>query len=259
MFKPETQPCEIAEGVKALIDAAIKEHRGKQAPRQYLGASRIGDECERRLAYEFHLTTKDEGAEFKANTLRIFDMGHDGEERVAEYLKLAGFDLVTHQADGKQFGISDAGDKFKGHLDGIINSGPAIKGLLYPCLWESKALGEKSWSDVVKKGLKESKPVYYAQVQIYMAYKDLLSCLFTAINRDTGEIHVEIVQFNARDAQSYIDRAVRIVKTDNPEQLGRIGRGVDDFKCKWCDYKKRCHGVSEQKTPDAEPPKTWAW
>jgi hypothetical protein len=49
------------------------------------------------------------------------------------------------------------------------------------------------------------------------------------------------------------------VKTDNPEQLGRIGRGVDDFKCKWCDYKKRCHGVSEQKKPDVEPPKTWAW
>jgi hypothetical protein len=189
----------------------------------------------------------------------MFDMGHDGEDRMAEYLRLAGFDLHTHKEDGKQFGMSDAEGKFKGHLDGVIHGGPAIPGLKYPCLWENKALGEKSWSDVVKKGLKESKPVYYAQVQIYMAYKDLLSCLFTAINRDTGEIHVEIVQFNARDAQMYIDRAVRIVKTDNPEQLGRIGRGVDDFKCKWCDYKKRCHGVSEQKTPDAEPPKSWAW
>lgn len=259
MFKPETKPCEIAEGVKALIDAGIKKKRGEQAARQYLGASRIGDECERRLAYEFHMTPKDDGAEFKANTLRIFDMGHDGEERVAEYLKLAGFDLVTHQPDGKQFGISDAGDKFKGHLDGIIQSGPKNPGLMYPCLWESKALGEKSWSDVVKKGLKDSKPVYYAQVQIYMAYKDLLSCLFTAINRDTGEIHVEIVPFNARDAQSYIDRAVRIVKTDNPEQLGRIGRGVDDFKCKWCDYKKRCHGVTEKADAPVEQPKGWAW
>ena len=259
MFKPETKPCEIAEGVKALIDAGVKRKRGEQAARQYLGASRIGDECERRLAYEFHMTPKDEGAEFKANTLRIFDMGHDGEERVAEYLKLAGFALLTHGPDGKQLGISDAGDKFKGHLDGIITSGPAGLGLMYPCLWESKAIGEKSWSDVVKKGLKDSKPVYYAQVQIYMAYKDLLSCLFTAINRDTGEIHVEIVAFNARDAQSYIDRAVRIVKTDNPEQLGRIGRGVDDFKCKWCDYKKRCHGVTEQVVAPVEQPKGWAW
>ncbi len=259
MFKPETKPCEIAEGVKALIDAGIRQKRGEQAARQYLGASRIGDECERRLAYEFHMTPKDEGAEFKANTLRIFDMGHDGEERVAEYLKLAGFGLLTHGPDGKQFGITDAGDKFKGHLDGIITSGPAGLGLKYPCLWESKALGEKSWSDAVKKGLKDSKPVYYAQVQIYMAYKELESCLFTAINRDTGEIHVEIVAFNARDAQSYIDRAVRIVKTDNPEQLGRIGKGVDDFKCKWCDYKKRCHGVTDKVAPLTEPPKTWAW
>ena len=99
----------------------------------------------------------------------------------------------------------------------------------------------------------------YAQVQIYMAYHELETCMFTCLNRDTGEMYVEIVPFNARDAQTYIDRAVRIVKTDNPEQLGRIGRGVDDFKCKWCDYKKRCHGVTDKAEPVTEPPKTWAW
>lgn len=241
MFKPETTD-HATEAVVQAIDAALKSKRGEQPPRQYLGASRIGDECERRLGYEYHHTPKDEGSDFAGKTLRIFDMGHDGEERMAEYLRLAGFVLLTHHSDGKQFGMSDAGGKFKGHYDGVIIDGPAIPGLKYRCIWENKALGDKSWRDVVSKGLKASKPVYYAQVQIYMAYEEVEYCLFTCLNRDTGEIHVEVVMLNARDAQGYIDKAVRIVSSDNPEQLGKAGRGMDDFKCKWCDYKRRCHG-----------------
>lgn len=243
MFKPETLPDPATTAVVQAIDFALLKKRGEQPARQYLGASRIGDDCERRLAYEFHLTPKDEGSDFKGNTLRIFDMGHDAEERMAEYLRLAGFELRTHREDGRQFGMSDAGGKFKGHYDGVITGGPAVPGLKYPCIWENKGLGDKSWNDLKNKGLKASKPVYYAQVQVYMAYEEVEHCLFTAINRDTGEIYVEVIMLKAVDAQGYIDKAVRIVSSANPEELGKAGRGIDDFKCKWCDYKRRCHAV----------------
>lgn len=255
MFKPETPPDPAVIAVVQAIDSALAKRRNEQPVRQYLGASRIGEECERRLAYEFHATPKDEGADFKGNTLRIFDMGHDAEERMAEYLRLAGFELRTHrQSDGKQFGMSDAGGKFKGHYDGVITGGPAVPGLKYPCIWENKGLGDKSWNDLKNKGLKASKPVYYAQVQIYMAYEGVEHCLFTAINRDTGEIHVEIVLLNAVAAQSYIDKAVRIVSSANPEELGKAGKGLDDFKCKWCDYRRRCHAVA---SPVQMPQPSW--
>lgn len=227
------------QAIIASIDAAMLSKNKGQTRRQYLGASRIGHHCERSLGYEFHMAEKDEGADFKGKTLRIFDMGHDGEERVAEYLTLAGFQLQTHAPDGKQIGMSDAGGKFKGHLDGVIHDGP-VPELKYPMLWENKALGDKSWSDAVKKGIKTSKPVYYAQVQIYMAYHELESCMFTCLNRDTGDMHVELIPLVARDAQDYIDRAVRIVSSANPEELGKAGRSADDFTCKFCDYKARC-------------------
>lgn len=246
MFEPEKSEDPIAIAVVEAIDAGLKSKRGEQEPRQYLGASRVGEDCERKLAYEYHLVPKDEGADFSGKTLRIFDMGHDGEERMANYIKLAGFELQTHTPEGKQIGMSDAGGKFKGHLDGVIHGGPKIKGLKYPFLWENKALGSKSWNDVQKHGVKKSKPVYYAQVQVYMGYHSLEACLFTALNRDTGEIFVEFTEFNARDCQTYIDRAVRVVSSANPEELGRAGRGEDDFKCKFCDYKKRCHNVPKQ-------------
>lgn len=226
----------------------------------YLGASAIGEECERKLAYSFHQTPKDDGADFQGKTLRIFDMGHDGEERMAEYIRLAGFGLLTHDPEtGKQFGMADAGGKFKGHLDGIVLQGPDIPGATYPMVWENKALGSKSWADVQKKGLKDSKPTYYAQVQVYMGYKEAASCLFTALNRDTGEIYVEIIAFNARDCQTYIDKAVRIVSSHVPEELGKAGRGIDDFKCKFCDYKRRCHGVAQpqEETKAADPVPNW--
>lgn len=235
----------IEKEVVAAIDVGLKSKRNDQPPRKYLGASRVGDDCERRLAYEYHQFKKDEGSEFKGKTLRIFDMGHDGEERMAEYLRLAGFDLHTHNEEGKQFGMSDAEGKFKGHLDGVIHGGPAISGLKYPCLWENKALGDKSWNDFRNRKLFTSKPVYYAQVQVYMGYFDLSSCLFTALNRDTGEIGVEVVQLSYSSCQKYINKAVGIVNSQTPDEFKRIGKGVDDYKCKWCDYKKLCYGVTE--------------
>jgi hypothetical protein len=254
---PKTPAMLLEEAVVAAIDAGIKKKRGEQPTRQYLGASAIGDECERKLAYSFHQTPKDEGSDFKGTTLRIFDMGHDGEERMAEYIRLAGFELRTHREDGRQFGMSDAGGKFKGHYDGVITGGPVIPGLKYPCIWENKALGDKSWNDLRKHGLKKSKPTYYAQVQVYMAYEEAEFCLFTALNRDTGEIYVEFVAFNAVDAQALIDKAVRIIRSEKPEEMGKIGKGADDFKCKWCDYRRRCHAVparNETPTPAGDAP-----
>jgi hypothetical protein len=256
-FTPETND-PIAEGIIKCIDEAMQKHRNSQPPRKYLGASRIGEECDRKLAYEFHMTPKDEGSDFKGKTLRIFDMGHDGEERMAEYLKLAGFQLQTHTDEGKQIAIADANNQFKGHLDGYIHGGPENLGLKYPLLWENKALGDKSWNDLKKNGLKKSKPVYYAQVQVYMGYKELEACLFTALNRDTGEIYVEMVAFNSRDCQDYIDKVVRIIKTEVPEEAVKISKDPSDFRCKFCDFRQRCHSTisptHQNKPTDITPP-----
>lgn len=228
--------------LEPLLDKSMQETNAKQTPRAYLGASRWGEECSRMLAYEYHKTPTDKADRFPGKILRIFDMGHDAEERVAKYLIEAGFILDTETTDGGQFGFKAADGKLAGHCDGVIRGGPID--LPYPIIWENKGLNEKSWKDTAKKGVKASKPVYYGQLQTYMAYLDTTNgSLFTAINRNTGEIYAEFVEFNPQDAQALSDRAARIIQTESPEEMPRLSDNPAFFKCCFCDYQKTCHGL----------------
>ncbi|MDO8607862.1 MAG: hypothetical protein Q7R40_15100 [Phaeospirillum sp.] len=92
--------------------------------------------------------------------------------------------------------------------------------MAYPALWENKALGVSSWKDVVKRGVVLSKPIYAAQLALYQAYMDLPApALFTALNRDTWEIHCELVPFDAALAQTMSDRAVQVVQASDAQEL----------------------------------------
>jgi hypothetical protein len=186
--------------VNAHIDAAITARNQRQAPRDYLGGSRIGEECARKLVYEVTHTPKDTGRDFPAGILRIFDAGHQIEALAIRWLRQAGFDLRDRNVEGTQFGFTAAGGKLRGHADGVIVAGPDI-GIRWPALWESKALGQKSWTGLVKHGLRQSKPIYFAQVQLYMAYFELEVALLTAVNRDSLALHHEAVPFDAAEAQ----------------------------------------------------------
>src|SRR5690606_22105220 len=110
------------------------------------------------------------------------------------------------------------GGRFKGHIDGCLVAGPVP--IAYPALWETKALGAASWKDVVKKGVVLAKPIYAAQIALYQAYLDLPNpALFTALNRDTWEIHSELVAFDAGLAQRMSDRAVALVQASGAEEF----------------------------------------
>jgi hypothetical protein len=226
--------------VNTLIDAAITAERQRTPPRDYLGASRIGEPCSRRLVYEFTGTPPDEGKDFDGHSLRIFEAGHVFETLSIRWLRSAGFNLRTTKKDGGQFGFSVAGGKFRGHIDGVIVDGPGI-GISWPALWEHKALNARSWNDLMKRGLKDSKPIYYAQVQIYMAYLEVPFTLFTALNKDTQELCHEIVPFDATCAQSLSDKAVAVIRAaEAQELLPRIAAAPDFYLCTFCPFIQRC-------------------
>jgi hypothetical protein len=232
----------FAANFEQIIDRAMQAENAAQAPRNYIGGSRLGEECLRKLGYEFHHIPKDEGRDFGGRTLRIFERGHDGEERMAKRLRLAGFQLVTHRPDGEQIGFSTGNGRIAGHLDGVVTAAPYDSGVICPALWENKVLGEKSFNDLTKKGLRASKPVYFVQMQLYMAYLDLSENpgLFTAENGNTGEIYAEKVPFDAAAAQAASDKGVRVVTSEDPEELPRVASKATDFRCKFCDYAARC-------------------
>lgn len=237
------------------IDAAQKEYKDQETPRDYLGGSRLGVHCERALGYEYHKTPKDEGRGFSGRVYRIFDRGHDGEARMAEYLKRAGFDLEEEKPSGGQWGFAVAQDeegiyRLRGHADGIIRGGPSRIGSYnmdkrYPMLWENKIIKSSRYAALQKAGAKESEWEYFVQCQVYMAYLGLEYALFTAVNADTMHVHAELIPLDLEIAQAASDKGVRVIKSVSPEELPKIAHSQTDFRCRWCDWQDQCWATKE--------------
>jgi hypothetical protein len=237
--------------VNGLIDAGLETGDRLVPPRTYLGGSRLGHPCEPALQFEYAHAPKDEGGGFAGRTLRIFAIGHALEDLAAGWLRAAGFDLYTRKGnrpDGGQFGFSAAGGRIRGHVDGILADGPKLPGLGYPCLWECKTMNARSWRETAQKGVVVSKPVYAAQLAVYQAYMEgsvagisANPALFTAVNKDTAELHHELVPFDGGLAQRMSDRAVRILRaTEAGDLLPRLAANPDHHECRMCAWSRRC-------------------
>src|SRR5262249_31677872 len=91
---------------------ALNEAFGRAAatraelPRPYLGASGIGDECLRRIQYDWWCKP-----ELPARTREIFDRGHYFEERARRLLVATGFKFAPPQA----LAFSAVGGAFPAH------------------------------------------------------------------------------------------------------------------------------------------------
>lgn len=244
-----------AEAINQRIDAVLEADHAATPPRDYLGGSRLGHACERALQFEFVDAPKDPGAGFSGRTLRIFAIGHQLEDLAVAWLRRAGFELYTRKGgrkDDEQFGFSVAGGRIRGHVDGIIAAAPDGLGLKVPALWECKTMNARNWRETVAKGVVVAKPIYAAQIALYQAYMEgsvpgLASspALFTAINKDTAELHHELVPFDAALAQRMSDRAVRILQAcDAGELLPRVTRSRDYYECRFCPWAQRCWELS---------------
>lgn len=241
----------VADRINALIDEGLEAENAARPSRSYLGGSRLGVACERALQFEYADAPRDDGRDFDGRTLRIFGAGHLFEDLAIGWLRKAGFELYTTKGgrpDSEQFGFSAAGGRIRGHVDGIIAAGPEGLGLEVPALWECKTMNARNWRACVKEGMAKAKPVYAAQIAVYQAYMEaqipgiaVNPALFTAINKDTAELHHELVPFDAGLAQTASDKAVRIIRaTEAGELLPRIARSADFHECRFCAWSDRC-------------------
>jgi hypothetical protein len=220
--------------INTWLDAAALEKH--QTPRNYLGASGIGSECLRKVQYDWQCD-----AVHPARTRTIFDRGHLFESLSRRDMMQAGF---VFDPDERGLAFTAADGLFQGHADGKIVDGPTIPGLVYPCLWEHKALSAAGYRKIEKDGVDKHYPHYAAQVYLYQAYLDLTNpALFTVTNSDTcHRLHLTI-PFDATLAQAASDRAVLVIKaTQAGELLDRIAQNPTDWRCKMCSHKDRCWG-----------------
>ena len=229
------------EHIKAAIDNSIVAREGKRERRKYIGASSIGDECSRKIQYRYLNHPIDEGKEFSAQTLRIFEFGHHIEDYVAKWFRDAGFDLRTEDKNGEQFGFSIADGEIRGHIDGVLCGGPVE--MDYPCLWENKSANDKKFQSFVRHGVAKANPTYATQIALYQTYMELTDnpALFTVVNKNTSEVYYELVPYNPVLAQQASDKAVNILTAAKAnDMLPRIAQSKDFFLCKFCEYQNTC-------------------
>jgi hypothetical protein len=231
----------IVKEIEDAVDIAIVAGEKKRTRRKYIGASSIGDECQRKIQYRYLNYPVDPDKEFTARTLRIFQFGHNIEDYAAKWIKDAGFDLRTEDKGGEQFGFSIADGEIRGHIDGVICDGPVS--MAYPSLWENKSSNEKKFQAFVRMGVAKANPTYATQIALYQTYMDLTEnpALFTVVNKNTSEIYYELVPYNPTLAQEASDRAVNILTASKAgDILPRIAQSKDFFLCKFCEYQQSC-------------------
>lgn len=262
MFQPEKAPRPLTADLSAIIDAALAAKskadytasRGSgvgDVAKKRIGSGYIGLSCERQLGYKYHkaeVEPRENPIVSPAELQRHADSGHWFEEKAAEWLRLAGFNLLTkNEKTGKQFGYLACRDpetgqaRMAGELDGVILSGPYD--LPYPVLWECKKATEKKFNKFVAGGVKAADDKYYGQLQHNHVMMEVHNTLFTMMNLNTMKFYFELVTLDVQRAQELNNRAARVISSQCAEELPRIAASRDNFNCRFCDYAERCWTV----------------
>lgn len=217
--------------LKQDIEDATKLHF-TDSPRKHLGASIIGHECSAYLWNTFrHLKQED----FSGRMLRLFNRGHLEEPRFIKWLTLVGFTCYEINPDtGKQFQISGVNGHFGGSLDGVITR--ADVGSL---LAEFKTHGEKSFVKLKAEGVRKAKPTHFRQMSVYGRHLSLTHGLYMAVNKNTDEIHIEIVELDWSLADDLMRKADSIINSQVQPQ--KIAQSETYFDCKYCHFSGICH------------------
>jgi hypothetical protein len=65
--------------------------------------------------------------------------------------------------------------------------------------------------------------------------------IYIVVNKDNDDIYTERVEFDKKEAQSIIDKALAVITATEPP----VGISQDPtwFECKFCDYHAICHGT----------------
>lgn len=235
-----SDPTLVAMKQKIELLEAEKPSRG------YLGASSIGDDCDRKLYFQY---TNAPSEPISWQGCFAIEDGHRTEDLIAERLRLVdGIELVTHKPDGSQYGFSDLDGKFKGHVDGFIRGLPQAPSTTH--IWENKCVAEKNFKKfndcVAKHGEKAALEAwnytYYVQAVLYMDYFNKTRHYMTVALSGGRDIASCRTEANPALAKAMRERAKRIVEATSAPV--RLSEDRDYYLCKFCSYREFCHAAS---------------
>lgn len=234
-----TLPDVVSPTVEAIYRGYEERAANEERERTYLGASVIGDACERKLWYAFRWASPPE--RFEGRILRLFQTGHREEDRMVEDLRRAG--LTVHAVDpasGEQWAISLVGGHFCGHLDGIVEG--VVEAPKTVHVLECKTHNLKSFDQLVAHGVKVAKPEHFAQMQTYMRAMGIERALYIAHCKNDDRLHIERVKADGHEAMQIVARAERIIRAETPPtKLHDDPAAKAAYRCRSCTHLGVCH------------------
>lgn len=222
-----------------VVQAIYQSYVDKREPahRPHLGGSQIGHHCDRFLWYQFRWAA---GEDFsgKGRLLRLFDHGKHEERRLIDDLRATGATIYPVDPEtGRQWTFTAFGGHFGLSLDATGKGFPDTDAWR---LLEFKTANDKSFNELLKKGVADWNPQYYAQVIVGMELSGLKKCLHITVNKNTDEIYAESIKPNSTGAKRLLDRAERIIFANEPPE--RCSDDPSWWQCKMCPMYDICHG-----------------
>lgn len=284
----ESTRSEIFEAREREETTAPEKPWNKKGHRQHLGGSVIGEECARKIWFQFRwakdatVTVGDtdlgEPPDFPGRIYRLFETGDLEEDRLIADLERIGCEVFgANPITGEQFRISNHGGHFGGSQDALVRGIPEA-----PKTWhlgEFKTHSKKSFNRLKKKGVRESKPRHYTQMNVYMGewnrrvgelrrivnedgvgavpFRELVRlkigrlerAVYLAQCKDTDDLLVARFEYDSQLHDQSIKRAKRIIEAQEPPE--RISDDPTFYKCGWCDFQSVCHSPHQ---PDSQFP-----
>ena len=226
----------LAETIKSDIDQYCSD-KYNTGHREHLGASIMGETCDRKLWYTFRWVKQ---IIHNGRIQRLFQVGHNAEPRFIEYLRGIGFEVKEFENE-KQFRITGCNGHYGGSLDGMCKA-PSRYGITEDLIFlnEFKTNGTGSgYNGVAAKGIIETKPKHYKQMCQYGKHYGLRYGLYLIENKNDSDITVEIVPLDWNIGTELEKRAQDIISAKVPP--AKIAENPAYFECKMCDFVYICH------------------
>ena len=225
---------------KLIPEAADVFAQNEKPFRRHLGASLIGGECPRELWYSFRWFKRHK---FDARILRLFNRGHLEEPRMVAMLLTIGCQVWQYDDDGNQYRIIGHNGHYGGSLDAVVLGIPDWPDT--PLLGEFKTHNDKSFQNMVRDGVRESKFKHFVQMQQYMGATGLAGGIYMAVNKNDDDLYAEIIPFDSTVYARFHHRAGAIIAERLPPP--RIGDSPGWYLCRFCTYNSICY---DSETPE---------
>lgn len=210
-----------------MIDKSMAKN--KDDPRDYVGASSIGDDCLRRIWYSSRDT---ESEPMTPKIQRIMQVGKKLEDLVIKWLCDAGVSVILPSVENNFLFCKDSEfDFFQGHCDGIL---PKLEAIL-----EIKTANDTSFNKLVKSDVYAWNKQYMAQMQAYMGMTGYKKACIVVLNKDNSELYDEMVAFDAEFYESMRQRARMIYQSQMLPP--KVHSSPLWWQCKMCKFNKVCH------------------